>query len=137
VPAVPRHPGGEGDHLSPRDPEAKGLVERLHDYLERSFLPGRDFASAADFNTQLQQFLARANTRQQRALGCLPADRIEADRAAIALPPAAPVTAGQRRVGDGQPLPGQGRPGQPRAGEAAQVVVPAVRRRAAERVLAV
>ena len=27
----------------PRDPEAKGLVERLHDYLERSFLPGRVF----------------------------------------------------------------------------------------------
>jgi transposase len=25
----------------PADPEAKGLVERLHDYLERSFLPGR------------------------------------------------------------------------------------------------
>ena len=27
----------------PADPEAKGLVERLHDYLERSFLPGRVF----------------------------------------------------------------------------------------------
>jgi transposase len=34
----------------PADPEAKGLVERLHDYLERSFLPGRQFASPADFN---------------------------------------------------------------------------------------
>ena len=31
----------------PADPEAKGLVERLHDYLERSFLPGRSFASPA------------------------------------------------------------------------------------------
>jgi transposase len=77
----------------PRDPEAKGLVERLHDYLERSFLPGRAFASPADFNAQLQQFLARANTRHHRALGCAPADRIEADRAAmIALPPVAPET---------------------------------------------
>jgi transposase len=36
----------------PRDPEAKGLVERLHDYLERSFLPGRVFTSPADFNAQ-------------------------------------------------------------------------------------
>jgi transposase len=26
--------------LKPRDPEAKGLLERAHDYLERSFLPG-------------------------------------------------------------------------------------------------
>jgi transposase len=77
----------------PRDPEAKGLVERLHDYLERSFLPGRAFTSPADFNAQLQGFLVRANTRQHRALGCRPADRIEADKAAmIPLPPVAPVT---------------------------------------------
>jgi len=40
----------------PKDPEAKGLVERLHDYLERSFLTGREFTSPADFNTQLQGF---------------------------------------------------------------------------------
>ena len=26
----------------PADPEAKGMLERLHDYLERSFLPGKD-----------------------------------------------------------------------------------------------
>jgi transposase len=77
----------------PGDPEAKGLVERLHDYLERSFLPGRVFTSPADFNDQLAGFLARANDRQHRVLGCRPADRIEADRAAmIPLPPVAPVT---------------------------------------------
>ena len=82
----------------PRDPEAKGLVERLHDYLERSFLPGRAFTSPADFNAQLGEFLARANTRHHRVLGCAPADRIEADRAAMtALPPVAPVT-GWRHV---------------------------------------
>lgn len=76
----------------PRDPEAKGLVERLHDYLERSFLPGRTFTSPTDFNTQLQAFLIRANTRRHRALGCRPADRIDADRAAmLSLPPVPPV----------------------------------------------
>ena len=76
----------------PADPEAKGLVERFHDYLETSFLPGRSFASPADFNDQLQQWLTRANTRQHRVLGCRPADRLEADRAAmLALPPVAPV----------------------------------------------
>jgi transposase len=81
----------------PRDPEAKGLVERLHDYLERSFLPGRSFASPADFNAQLAGFLDRANTRLHRVLGCRPADRIEADRAAmIGLPPVAPVTGWRR-----------------------------------------
>ncbi len=77
----------------PADPEAKGLVERLHDYLERSFLPGRDFTGPADFNAQITQWLGRGNTRTRRALGCAPTDRIAADLAAmLALPPVAPAT---------------------------------------------
>jgi transposase len=77
----------------PADPEAKGLIERAHDYLERSFLPGRSFTSPADFNTQLAAWLALVNTRQRRALGCSPAERITADKAAmLALPPVAPET---------------------------------------------
>ena len=77
----------------PRDPEAKGLVERFHDYLERSWLPGREFASPADFNAQLSGWLATVNPRWRRHLECAPTDRIAADRAAmIALPPVAPVT---------------------------------------------
>jgi transposase len=77
----------------PADPEAKGIIERAHDYLERSFLPGRHFTSPADFNGQLTGFLAGANSRPRRVLGCAPADRVGADRAAmLALPPVAPVT---------------------------------------------
>jgi transposase len=77
----------------PADPEAKGLVERLHDYLERSFLPGREFDSPADFNAQISGWLATVNTRPRRALGCAPTDRIAADRAAmLSLPPVAPAT---------------------------------------------
>jgi transposase len=77
----------------PADPEAKGLIERAHDYLERSFLPGRTFTSPADFNTQLAEWLATANRRVRRALGCAPTERITADRAAmLSLPPVAPVT---------------------------------------------
>ena len=76
----------------PADPEAKGLIERAHDYLERAFLPGRHFASPADFNAQLTDWLALVNTRTRRALGCAPTDRIGADRAAmLALPPVAPT----------------------------------------------
>jgi transposase len=76
----------------PADPEAKGLVERANGYLETSFLPGRVFTSPADFNTQLQRWLVRANTRRHRTLGCAPADRVAADRAAmVALPPVPPV----------------------------------------------
>jgi len=77
----------------PADPEAQGLVERFHDYLERSFLPGRDFAGPADFNAQLGRWLAVANTRIRRALGCPAAERIAADKQAmLTLPPVAPVT---------------------------------------------
>ena len=77
----------------PGDPEAKGLVERANGYLETSFLPGRSFASPADFNAQLADWLMLVNQRSRRVLGCAPADRIDADRAAmLALPPVAPVT---------------------------------------------
>ena len=77
----------------PADPEAKGLIERAHDYLERSFLPGRVVTGPEDFNTQLQQWLTLVNTRRRRALGCAPTDRITADRhAMLALPPVAPPT---------------------------------------------
>jgi transposase len=79
--------------LKPREPEHKGIIERAHDYLERSFLPGRTFAGPGDFNTQLQGWLATVNTRRRRALGCAPTDRIAADRQAmLALPPIPPAT---------------------------------------------
>jgi hypothetical protein len=77
----------------PADPEAKGLVERANGYLETSFLPGRSFASPVDFNAQLGAWLRQANRRHRRALGCAPAERVDADRAAmLRLPPVAPAT---------------------------------------------
>jgi transposase len=79
--------------LKPSDPEAKGLLERTHGYLETSFLPGRSFTGPADFNAQLSEFLERANQRWRRSLGCAPAQRLEADRAAmLSLPPVPPST---------------------------------------------
>jgi transposase len=80
----------------PADPEAKGLVERANGYLETSFLPGRRFASPSDFNTQLQDWLVRANQRQHRRLGCRPVDRFDADRAAMVALPPVPPTVGWR-----------------------------------------
>ena len=76
----------------PRDPEAKGLVERANGYLETSFLPGRGFSGPDDFNAQLAGWLERANTRHHRRIECRPADRVVADRAGmVALPPVAPI----------------------------------------------
>ncbi|HZM76497.1 MAG TPA: IS21 family transposase [Candidatus Limnocylindrales bacterium] len=73
----------------PRDPEAKGKVERTNGYFETSFLPGRRFTGPRDFNEQLAGWLVRANARKRRSLGGASADdRVGADRAAMGpLPP--------------------------------------------------
>lgn len=79
--------------LRPADPEAKGLLERQHDWFERSFLPGRTFTGPSEFNRQFRRWVARGNDRVKRNLGCAPNDRLAADLAAmLALPPVAPVT---------------------------------------------
>jgi transposase len=75
------------------EPEHKGIVERTHDYLEKSFLPGRTFSGPGDFNHQMQHWLQMVNGRRRRVLGCAPTDRIGADRQAmLALPPVPPAT---------------------------------------------
>ena len=51
-------------------------MERVHDYLERSFLPGRTFTSPADFNAQLGGWAEQVNRRNRRVLGCARSDRI-------------------------------------------------------------
>jgi hypothetical protein len=78
----------------PGDPEAKGVVERAIGYLETSFLPGRRFANPADFNSQLAEWLHRANNRVHRTLRIRPSERIDEDRAAMmGLPPVLPEPA--------------------------------------------
>ncbi len=75
----------------PRDPEFKGMVERSNRFLETSFLPGRTFTSPADFNEQLAEWLARANTRTVRAIQGRPVDLLATDyQCMLALPPIAP-----------------------------------------------
>ena len=56
----------------PADPEAKGLLERAHDYLERSFLPGRPFAGPADFNAQLARLAGGGEQPAQAGAGLRP-----------------------------------------------------------------
>ncbi|MCA1701055.1 MAG: DDE-type integrase/transposase/recombinase, partial [Actinobacteria bacterium] len=69
----------------PADPQAKGIVERLQDFLERSFEPGRAFANEHDFQLQLDDwFDTRANARQHKTLRCRPIDRLVEERAVMA-----------------------------------------------------
>ncbi len=77
--------------LKAYDPESKGGVERMNGFFETSFLPGRAFGSPADFNTQLDGWLPKANARTVRALQARPVDLLARDTAAmLALPPLAP-----------------------------------------------
>jgi transposase len=63
--------------LEARDPQSKGVVERLQGYAETSFEPGRSFANELDYQEQLDRWFAeRANVRFHRTLRCRPADRL-------------------------------------------------------------
>jgi transposase len=79
---------------APRDPEAKGCVERLQDFMERSFEPGRRFANELDYQLQLDTwFSERANPRVHKTLRCRPIDRLIEERAVMTpLPATAPDT---------------------------------------------
>mgnify|MGYP001238472052 CR=1 FL=1 len=82
-----------------RDPEFKAMTERNNQFFESSFLPGRQFASPADFNTQMTDWLTRANARTVRSLGGRPLDALDRDLSAMtSLPPRPPVTGLQKRV---------------------------------------
>lgn len=78
----------------PRDPQAKGGVERLQDFLERSFESGRSFANELDFQLQIDDcFDTRANPRVHKTLRCRPIDRLREERSMMApLPATAPDT---------------------------------------------
>jgi hypothetical protein len=75
------------------------MVERCNGFLETSFLPGRSFGSPADFNTQLGEWLARANTRTVRAISGRPVDVLDIDYSAMTpLPPVDPLIGFNQRI---------------------------------------
>jgi transposase len=80
----------------PRDPEFKGLVERNNGYFETSFLPGRTFASPAQFNTQLAGWLPKSNGRLVRSTGRRPDEALDAELAVMTALPSVPPTTGLR-----------------------------------------
>jgi transposase len=83
----------------PRDPQAKGVVERLQDFAERSFEPGRRFANELDFQLQLDAwFDERANPRMHKTLRCRPIDRLIEERAVMAQLPERPPDTDRRWV---------------------------------------
>lgn len=62
--------------LDAGDPEAKGQLERQHDYLEKNFEPRRRFVNHFDFQDQLDRWSDKANARQHRTTRAVPAERL-------------------------------------------------------------
>ena len=74
-------------------------MERRNGFFETSFMPGRDFASPADFNAQFTDWLTIANARVVRTIKARPVDLLDADKAAmLPLPPVAPAVGWVNRV---------------------------------------
>lgn len=66
---------------APADPEAKGIVERSHGFLETSFEPARTFAGPLDFQEQLDGWYdGRANVRFHRGIRARPTERLAEER---------------------------------------------------------
>ena len=76
------------------DPQAKGAVERLQGFMERSFEPARVFANELDYQLQLDTWFAeRANAHPHKTLRARPIDRLVEERQLLAvLPAVAPDT---------------------------------------------
>ena len=66
--------------LRARDPQAKGAVERLQEYMETNFEPGRRFANDLDFQLQLDSWYEKANARTHKTLRERPIDRLLEER---------------------------------------------------------
>lgn len=82
--AFAEHWGFEVQACPPYWPRAKGKVERAIEYVQTSFLEGREFADLDDLNGQLRTWLAQvANVRCHATTKEQPADRLKADQAAM------------------------------------------------------
>jgi transposase len=81
------------------DPQAKGVVERLQNFMETSFEPGRTFANELDFQLQLDAwFDERANRRTHKTLRCRPIDRLAEEQEVMTPLPATPPDCDRRWV---------------------------------------
>ena len=71
----------------PKDPQAKGVVERLQGFLETNFEPGRRFANHLDFQLQLDDWFLKINARAHKMLRARPIDRLQEELPAMRVLP--------------------------------------------------
>lgn len=66
--------------LEPRDPQAKGQLERSHRFMRSNFEPGRVFANHLDFQDRLDAWTDKANGRVHRTIRAVPAERLAEEK---------------------------------------------------------
>ncbi|MCA1679718.1 MAG: hypothetical protein LC777_12600 [Actinobacteria bacterium] len=66
--------------LDPGDCQAKGALERTHRFVHGNFEAGRRFASALDFQDQLDRWSEKINRRTHRTTRAVVSERLEQER---------------------------------------------------------
>jgi hypothetical protein len=84
--------------LEPRDPQAKGALERSHRFMRTNFEPGRVFANHLDFQDRLDAWTDKANGRVHKTIRAVPAERLAEERARMRPAPARMPDTGRRTV---------------------------------------
>jgi transposase len=67
--------------LEPRDPEAKGVLERSHRFMRTNFEPGRSFANELDYQLQLDDWCDKVNSRVHRTTRAVVSERLAEEQA--------------------------------------------------------
>jgi len=79
--------------LEPRDPQSKGVLERLHRYMRTNFEAARRFRGPDHFQAELDAWMRKANEREHATLRERPVDRLVRElRCMRPLPPQMPQT---------------------------------------------
>jgi transposase len=84
--------------LEPRDPQAKGALERSHRFMRSNFEPGRVFANHLDFQDRLDAWTEKANGRVHRTIRAVPAERLAEEKTRMRALPARMPDTDRRRV---------------------------------------
>ena len=84
--------------LEPRDPQAKGQLERSHRFMRSNFEPGRVFANHLDFQDRLDAWTEKANERVHRTIRAVPGERLAEERTRMRPVPARMPDLDRRQV---------------------------------------
>ena len=84
--------------LEPRDPQAKGQLERSHRFMRSNFEPGRVFANHLDFQDRLDAWTEKANQRVHRTVRAVPAERLAEEKTRMRALPARMPDVDRRHV---------------------------------------